>query len=116
MARTKPPRNRKSITTSFRIDDTKGYLTFGFYDDEMKHPCEVFARVAKSGSTITGLLDGLSIMVSYALQYGMPTSEIVEALQGMRFVPMGMTNDKDVKNASSLCDYIAQKLKVYVDE
>lgn len=107
--RIKPTRERKSVTSAFNLSGIKGYLTVGFYPDGQV--CEVFIKVAKTGSTLQGVLDGMAIMISHALQYGMPLADVVDALEDMRFEPFGMTNDPDVPSASSLCDYIAKKLK-----
>jgi len=105
------PKSRASQTTGFVIGDSalKGYVTIGMYEDGS--PGEVFIQASKSGSTIQGCLDGMAIMISHSLQYGVPLGEVVDALKGMRFEPMGMTNDADVPEALSVCDYIASKLE-----
>lgn len=110
--REKLPRARRGHTSRFEIgvapNQLSGYMTVGVYEDGQ--PGEVFLKASKTGSTMQGVLDGLAIMISHALQYGMPLSEVVSALGGLRFEPMGTTGDEDVTFAASICDYIAKKL------
>lgn len=108
--RRRPPRHRESKTTMVHIGDAhlKLYLTVGLYEDGT--PCEVFLKTSKTGSTIQGALDMTAIMISHALQFGMPISKVASALIEMRFDPMGMTDDPDVPTCSSIGDYVAKKL------
>jgi len=108
--RTKLPRNRTSRTFEFRVADCKGFVTVGEYDDG--RPGEVFLKVAKQGSTLAGVMDALSISISYALQYGVPLRTLVEAFANTRFEPAGMTDDPDLRIASSLLDYIFRRLAI----
>lgn len=73
-------------------------------------PCEVFLRLAKHGSTLSGLLDTIAIIISKALQYGVPLLEICDWIDGMTFPPSGVTDDEDINHANSVTDYIAKKL------
>jgi ribonucleoside-diphosphate reductase alpha chain len=107
--REKLPVKRESRTTNFNVAGLKGYMIVGLYDSG--RPGEVFLKVAKTGTTMQGILDGLAIMISHALQYGVPLGEITKSLKGMRFEPFGMTTDEDVPAAQSVCDYIALKLE-----
>jgi len=105
--RKKPEPERRSITHRFEVGGHKGYLTIGFYDDDK--PCEIFIKMAKQGSTVSGLLDALSIAVSLGLQYGVPMSNFVDKFSRQSFEPSGMTSNKsddDLKFASSIVDYI----------
>jgi ribonucleoside-diphosphate reductase alpha chain len=106
--RTKLDRNRTSKTFEFRVADCKGFVTVGEYADG--RPGEVFLKVAKQGSTLAGIMDALSISLSYGLQYGVPLRTYVEAFTNTRFEPAGMTDDPDLRIASSLLDYIFRRL------
>ena len=108
------PRNRRSRTFEFRVADCKGFATVGEYDDG--RPGEVFVRVSKQGSTLAGIMDAFAISVSHGLQYGVPLRAFVDAFVGMRFEPAGMTDDADLRIATSLIDYLFRKLAVmYLD-
>ena len=106
--RTKLDRNRTSKTFEFRVADCKGFVTVGEYADG--RPGEVFLKVAKQGSTLAGIMDALSISLSYGLQYGVPLRTYVEAFTNTRFEPAGMTDDPELRIASSLLDYIFRRL------
>jgi ribonucleoside-diphosphate reductase alpha chain len=104
------PRDRRSRTFEFRVADCKGYVTIGEYDDG--RPGEVFLRVSKQGSTLAGIMDALAISLSHGLQYGVPLRTYVDTYTGMRFEPAGMTDDPDIRIASSIMDYLFRKLAV----
>src|SRR5947209_1462065 len=108
--REKLPRRRTSKTFSFRVADCHGYVTVGEYDDG--RPGEIFLRVAKQGSTLAGIMDAFAISVSHGLQYGVPLRAFVDMYTNMRFEPAGMTDDPDIRFASSLVDYIFRRLAV----
>jgi ribonucleoside-diphosphate reductase alpha chain len=108
--RQKLPRNRRSRTFEFRVADCKGFVTVGEYDDG--RPGELFLRVSKQGSTLAGIMDAFAISVSHGLQYGVPLKAFIEAFTNMRFEPAGMTDDADIRFASSLVDYIFRRLAV----
>ena len=108
--RTKLPRNRNSRTFEFRVADCKGFVTVGEYEDG--RPGELWMNVSKQGSTLAGIMDAFAISVSYGLQYGVPLRAYVETFTNMRFEPAGMTDDPDVRFASSLVDYIFRRLAV----
>src|SRR6185369_1958103 len=108
--RQKLPRTRRSRTFSFRVADCHGYVTVGEYDDG--RPGEMFLQVAKQGSTLAGIMDAFAISVSHGLQYGVPLEAFVEMFTNMRFEPAGMTDDPDLRFASSLIDYIFRRLAV----
>jgi ribonucleoside-diphosphate reductase alpha chain len=112
--RQKLPRTRRSRTFSFRVADCHGYVTVGEYEDG--RPGEVFMKVAKQGSTLAGIMDAFAISVSHGLQYGVPLEAFVEMFTNMRFEPAGMTDDPDIRFATSLVDYIFRRLAVeYMD-
>ena len=104
------PRTRRSQTFEFRVADCKGFVTAGEYDDG--RPGEIFVRVSKQGSTLAGIMDAFAIAISHGLQYGVPLDAYVRAFVGMRFEPAGMTDDPDLRIASSLIDYLFRRLAV----
>jgi ribonucleoside-diphosphate reductase alpha chain len=106
--RIKLPRTRSSKTFDFRVADCKGFVTVGEYDDG--RPGEIFIRVSKQGSTLAGIMDSFAIAISHGLQYGVPMRSYVETYTGMRFEPAGMTDDSEIRIATSLVDYLFRKL------
>jgi ribonucleoside-diphosphate reductase alpha chain len=108
--REKLPRSRKSRTFDFRLADCKGFVTIAEYNDG--RPGEIFIRISKQGSTLAGIMDAFAISVSYGLQYGVPLRAYVETFTNTRFEPAGMTDDPDIRFASSLIDYIFRRLAV----
>ena len=108
--RQKLPRTRNSRTFSFRVADCHGYVTVGEYEDG--RPGELFLKVAKQGSTLAGIMDAFAISVSTGLQYGVPLEAFIEMFTNMRFEPAGMTDDPDIRFATSLIDYIFRRLAV----
>jgi adenosylcobalamin-dependent ribonucleoside-diphosphate reductase len=108
--RTRLPRRRRSNTFAFRVADCEGYVTVGEYEDG--RPGEVFMKVSKQGSTLSGVMDAFSIAVSLGLQHGVPLSTFVRKYTNMRFEPAGITDDPDLRLASSLVDYIFRRLAI----
>jgi ribonucleoside-diphosphate reductase alpha chain len=102
------PRVRMSHTYKFQIADLEGYFTVGEYDDGM--PGELFISVSKQGSTLSGLMDSFAISMSHGLQYGVPLKSYVKTLRGTSFAPSGITDDPDIRTASSITDYIVRRL------
>jgi ribonucleoside-diphosphate reductase alpha chain len=108
------PKSRPSTTTSFRVGDIEGYLTAGSYPDDGLG--EIFVKVSKQGSTLSGVMDAFAIAVSLGLQYGVPLEVYVAKFVNMIFEPNGLTDDKDVRIAQSLVDYLARRLAIdYLD-
>ena len=105
---TRLPRRRRSNTFSFRVADCEGYVTVGEYDDG--RPGEVFMKVSKQGLTLSGVMDAFAIAVSLGLQHGVPLSTFVRKYTNMRFEPAGITDDSELRLASSLVDYIFRRL------
>ncbi|NBP50072.1 MAG: vitamin B12-dependent ribonucleotide reductase [Actinobacteria bacterium] len=108
--RQKLPRSRRGRTFEFRVADCKGFATVGEYDDG--RPGEVFLTVSKQGSTLAGIMDAFAKSISYGLQYGVPLRAFVEAFINTRFEPAGMTDDSDIRMASSIVDYLFRRLAV----
>jgi ribonucleotide reductase alpha subunit len=104
------PRRRSSNTFAFRVADCEGYVTVGQYEDG--RPGEVFMKVSKQGSTLAGIMDAFSISVSLGLQHGVPLATYVRKYTNMRFEPAGITDDPDLRIATSLVDYIFRRLAV----
>ncbi len=104
------PRRRNSKTFEFHIADLKGFFTVGEYEDGT--PGELFINVAKQGSTLSGLMDSFAISVSHGLQYGVPLKSYVKTMMGTSFAPSGITDDPDIRTASSITDYIFRRLSL----
>jgi ribonucleoside-diphosphate reductase alpha chain len=102
------PRRRNSKTYKFHIADLKGFLTVGEYEDGT--PGELFISVSKQGSTLSGLMDSFAIAVSHGLQYGVPLKSYVRTLMNTGFSPSGITDDEEIRTASSITDYICRRL------
>ena len=107
------PRMRNSKTFKFVVAGTRGYVIVGEYDDGS--PGELFISSSKMGSTLRGVLDSFGIAVSYGLQYGVPLKSYVRAFANTSFAPAGVTDDPEIRTASSLIDYIFRRLgKTYL--
>jgi ribonucleoside-diphosphate reductase alpha chain len=106
--RRKLPQVRNSRTYRFAIADLKGYFTVSEYEDGT--PGEVFVNISKQGSTLSGLMDSFAISMSHGLQYGVPLKSYVKTLRGTTFAPSGMTDDTDIRTATSITDYIMRRL------
>jgi ribonucleoside-diphosphate reductase alpha chain len=102
------PRRRHSSTFSFRVADCEGYVTVGEYEDG--RPGEVFIKVSKQGSTLAGIMDAFSISISLGLQHGVPLATYVRKYSNMKFEPAGITDDADLRIATSLVDYMFRRL------
>jgi ribonucleoside-diphosphate reductase alpha chain len=102
------PPTRRSVTHKFSINGHEGYLTVGLFDDGM--PGEIFIKMSKEGSTLSGLIQGFCRAFSIALQYGLPVHEAVSRFRGMRFEPNGSTSNPAIPETSSILDYVARYL------
>ncbi|HEU0089337.1 MAG TPA: vitamin B12-dependent ribonucleotide reductase, partial [Pseudonocardiaceae bacterium] len=102
------PKNRTGSTTSFTVGGAEGYITANSYPDDGLG--EVFLKISKQGSTLAGLMDAFSVAISVGLQYGVPLETYVSKFTNMRFEPAGMTDDPDIRMASSVMDYIFRRL------
>lgn len=102
------PKVRTSKTYEFYVSNCKGFFTVGEYEDGT--PGELFLQVAKQGSTLAGIMDALAISVSQGLQHGVPLKTYVKTFTNMTFAPSGLTDDKEIRTASSLVDYIFRRL------
>ena len=95
---------RTAITHKFDIAGHEGYLTVGLFDDGQ--PGELFITMAKEGSTIGGLMDTIGTLTSMSLQYGVPLETLVRKFAHQRFEPSGFTKNPEIRNASSIIDYV----------
>jgi ribonucleoside-diphosphate reductase alpha chain len=105
------PSTRSSITHKFVIGTHEGYLTVGFHADG--RPGELFIKMSKEGSTISGMCQAFCRAFSLALQYGLSVEEAVVRFKGMRFEPMGPTNNPEIPEAMSVVDYVARFLELH---
>lgn len=102
------PRQRRGRTYEFKLADLKGFFTVGEFEDGT--PGELFINVSKQGSTLSGLMDSFAISISHGLQYGVPLKSYVKTLMSSSFAPAGITDDPDIRTASSITDYIMRRL------
>jgi len=102
------PKQRPAVVTSFSVAGAEGYMTASSYPDDGLG--EVFLKLGKQGSTLAGVMDAFSVAISVGLQYGIPLETYVEKFTNMRFEPAGMTDDPDIRIATSAMDYIFRRL------
>jgi ribonucleoside-diphosphate reductase alpha chain len=98
------PAERMSITHKFGIGGHEGYITVGLYPSGA--PGEIFIRMAKEGSTISGLMDSFATAISLALQHGVPLKVLCEKFAHTRFEPSGWTGSEELGYAKSIMDYL----------
>ena len=102
------PKNRTASVTSFSVAGAEGYMTASKYPDDGVG--ELFLKLGKQGSTLAGVMDAFSMAISISLQYGVPLEKWVEKFTNMRFEPAGITDDPDIRIASSVLDYVFRRL------
>jgi ribonucleoside-diphosphate reductase alpha chain len=102
------PRQRTATVTRFSVAGAEGYMTASSYPDDGIG--EVFLKLGKQGSTLAGVMDAFSMAISVGLQYGIPLESYVAKFTNMRFEPAGITDDPDIRMASSVMDYIFRRL------
>ena len=105
------PPTRHSVTHKFQIMGHEGYLTIGLFENG--EPGEIFVKMAKEGSTLSGLVQAFCRAISLAWQYGLPIDEAVRRFKGMRFEPLGSTSNPDIPEALSIVDYVARYLELH---
>ncbi|MCA9288020.1 MAG: hypothetical protein KDA05_05515 [Phycisphaerales bacterium] len=110
LARRALPTTRRSLTHKFAVGGHEGYLTIGLYDDGM--PGEIFIKVSKAGSAISGFCQAFCRAFSLAIQHGLTLQDAVVRFKGMRFEPMGPTSNPDIPTAESIVDYVAKYLEL----
>lgn len=102
------PKKRPSQTVSFTVGGAEGYLTAGSYPDDGLG--EIFVKLGKQGSTLAGVMDAFSMSISVGLQHGIPLEFYVSKFCNLRFEPAGMTDDPDIRIATSVMDYLFRRL------
>ena len=105
------PDERQSITHKFRVGDQEGYVTVGLFEDGS--PGEVFLKMAKEGSTVSGLTDAVALLTSIALQYGVSLDKLAGKLEQTRFEPYGITANPEIPFATSVLDYVFRWLRLH---
>ena len=103
--------NRRSITHKFTVAGHEGYLTLGLHEDGT--PGELFLKMSKAGSTMSGMCQAFCRAFSLSLQHGLSVKDAVTRFKGMRFEPMGATSNPDIPEAQSIVDYIARYLELH---
>src|SRR5271157_866741 len=106
--RRKLPSERNSLTHKFSIGGHEGYITVGMYKDGQ--PGEIFIKMAKEGSTLSGIMDAFALSVSISLQYGVPLRALVDKFVNARFEPSGYTGNPEIRYAKSVVDYLGRWL------
>ncbi len=108
------PVTRRSLTHKFSVAGHEGYLTVGLHEDGA--PGEIFLKIAKEGSAISGMCQAFCRAFSLALQHGLSVRDAVDRFKGMRFDPMGHTSNPQIPEASSIVDYIARYIDLQFGE
>jgi len=106
--RRKLPETRNSVIHKFNVGGHEGYITVGMYEDGA--PGEIFIKMSKEGSTLSGFMDGFAMSVSIGLQYGVPLKSLVDKFINTRFDPSGFTQNPEIRYAKSVLDYIGRWL------
>ncbi len=104
------PTTRSSITHKFSVNGHEGYLTIGLYEDGT--PGEIFLKISKAGSALSGMSQAFCRAFSLAIQHGLSVQEAVARFKGMRFEPMGATSNPEIPEADSIVDYVAKFLEL----
>lgn len=110
-ARKALPATRDSVTHKFAVDGHEGYLTIGLYPDGT--PGELFLKISKEGSALSGMCQAFCRAFSLAIQHGLSVREAVTRFKGMRFEPLGTTNNPEIPKAESIVDYVAKYLELH---
>ena len=105
---------RQSITHKFSISGHEGYITVGLYPDG--RPGEMFVKIAKHGSTTSGLFDTIAVLTSMSLQYGVPVDVLSRKFEHTRFEPCGLTKNPEIRHVNSIVDYVFQWLGTQFSE
>jgi len=103
------PDERRSITHKCRVGDQEGYITVGLYEDG--RPGEIFVKISKEGSTVSGLMDAVALLTSVTLQYGVPIDDLSRKLKNTRFEPYGRTSNPQIPWSTSVVDYVFRWLE-----
>src|SRR5271154_4655670 len=104
------PAERASLTHKFSLGGHEGYITVGLYPSG--EPGEIFIKMAKEGSTVSGLMDSFATAISLSLQHGVPLKVLCEKFAHTRFEPSGWTGNEHIGYAKSIMDYIFRWLQL----
>ena len=104
------PPTHDSVTHKFSINDHEAYLTIGLFEDGS--PGEIFIKMSKEGSTLSGLVQGFCRAFSLAIQFGLPLEGAIDRFRGTRFDPLGPTSNPQIPTATSILDYVARYLEL----
>ncbi len=116
LSRKRLPDQRMALTHKFSVAGHEGYLHVGLYPDTGS-PGEIFLRMAKEGSTLSGLMEAFATCISIALQYGVPLETLCDKFKYMRFEPSGYTSNRDIPMVASIPDYLFRYLsKTFLEE
>lgn len=107
------PTTRESVTHKFWIGGHEGYLTIGLYEDG--RPGEIFIKIAKEGSAISGFCQAFCLGFSLAIQHGLPLRDAIARFRGMSFEPNGPTRNPEIPEAKSIVDYVARYLEIHFE-
>jgi len=110
VVRRRLPDERHSLTHHFSVGGQEGYVTVGLYEDGL--PGELFIRMSKEGSTVSGLMDSFATAVSLALQYGVPMQVLCDKFSHTRFEPSGWSGNPKIGYAKSIMDYLFRWLEM----
>ena len=110
IARRPLPSTRESITHKFSVANHEGYLTIGLYSDGS--PGEIFLKIAKEGSALSGMCQAFCLGFSLAIQHGLSLEDAIARFRGMRFEPYGQTSNPAIPQADSIVDYIVRYLEL----
>lgn len=108
ISRKRLPDERSAFVHKFTISGHEGYLHVGLFPDGK--PGEIFIKMSKQGSTVSGLMDGIALLTSISLQYGVPLSVLVDKFRHTRFEPWGITSNSAIREATSILDYLFRYL------
>jgi hypothetical protein len=95
---------RRAVTHKFRVGDQEGYITVGLYDDGQ--PGEIFLKMSKEGSMLSGLIDCFATSISLGLQYGVPLKILARKFTNVQFAPNGETENPNIPTSQSIIDYV----------
>lgn len=109
LKREEMPRERESRTAEVQLNGNKAYFTMGQYPDGRLG--EVFITMSLQGSFAHGLMDSIGVLISLALQWGVPLEDIVRKLKGTKFSPAGFTGNPEIPQCNSVLDYLGQLLE-----
>lgn len=127
------PPKRTGFTQEAQIGDARVCVSTGEYEDgrlgevfiDVHHTVDVAREVRlerlaasrdrdRSREAVHAWANNFAILLSHALQYGMPLDALVEQFTFTRFEPNGVVqNDDRIKMCASVLDYVFRVLGVH---